>query len=687
MYRLVSLGFVACVATACGGGNGESGTTTRAKTLAVEDYATLTKTTMEPKHLKPATEDELLNHLLNGIRMNVYVYEGGGELPIPLATAAPEAGTTVTRSEDSDTSLSDSTGGGFSTTNVHVNGVDEADYIKYDGEHIYLSTESQYQEDAGWTTPSIRILATDPGNAGVSEVATIPSDDTSWGAASALYLLSDGTQTSDLVSLRSQWSYFALPMASSVIEGDYLTIHNEAIQVNGYDVTSPSTPEKSFSIEIDGYLQSSRKVDNMLYLVARFSPNIPTIRFYVDDEEAEENEARIAALTLDDLLPKIRIDEGEAQNLVSASDCLLPLDLTDKHGYASLTTLIAIDLSTHSLSSAKCLNANVGGIYATRSTLYIGGSHYISWNDHSSYTTIHKFTLGENINYRSTGVVPGWLGWQDPSFRMSEHEGYFRIVTTERPDGWSGDPVHRLSVLQDDPSSDDMRVVAELPNETEPTPIGKPGEDLYAVRFVGDRAYAVTFERIDPLYVLDLSEAEAPRLAGELEVPGFSTYLHPIDDNYLLGLGRDADDTGRANGIKLSLYDISNIDAPSEINNLTYGAAGTWSAALYDLRALSFLRTSNDQLRLTVPISLRDSDYRWQEDALHLFEVNGLSDNTADLSLVGKMTSEVRSEEMQWPSWSGVDRGILHNEAVYYAHGNEIWSGFWSSPSSATGPH
>ncbi len=684
MYRILTIGAIACLTAACGGGSNNA-SSTNANTLALAEYPTLTKTTMEPKHLKPASEAELLKHLLNGIRLNVYIFNEDDAIPVPLATSAPEV-----RAMESDAISGGSTvvaADSFSTTNVHVTGVDEADYLKYDGQHIYLSTDSQYQNDA-WTGPSIRILATDPANASIREVGIITNDEDQWGSADALYLLGDDTQTSHVVTLRTQWSYFARPMISTtLVDADFLPINDEAIQISGYDVADPTSPEKSFSIEIDGYLQNSRKIDNMLYLVTRYSPNIPTIHYYLNEKDAQENEERIAALTLDDLLPKVRINGGDAQNLLRAQDCLLPLDLSDKHGYAALTTVIAIDLSAQDVTSAKCVNANVGGIYATPSSLYVGGSSYRNWNDHSSFTTVHKFNLGENIAYRSTGIIPGWLGWQDPAFRMDEHNGYFRIMTTERSNGWSGDPEHRLSILQDDPSSDAMQLVAQLPNDEAPATIGKPGEDLYAVRFVGDRAYAVTFERIDPLYVIDLSNPQAPSIAGELEVPGFSTYLHPIGESYLLGVGREADDSGRANGVKISLYDIRNIDAPSEINSLSYGAAGTWSSALYDLRALSFLQTSADQLRFTLPISLRDSDWQWQEDALHLFEVNGLAAASADVNFVGKVTSEARSDDMQWPSWSGVDRGVLHGDAVYYAHGNSVWSAFWSSPSAATGPH
>ncbi len=374
--------------------------------------------------------------------------------------------------------------------------------------------------------------------------------------------------------------------------------------------------------------------------------------------------------------------------------CLVPANLEDRHGYAAITSVIAIDLDLGEISSVNCLNAQVNGLYANQDSLYLGGSLYKTWENagqsFSSYTVVHKFNLGDQISYRSTGTVPGWLGWHDPSFRMDELDNRLRIVTTENSFIGAGDPVHRLSILEDSSSTDEMDLVAELPNDEAPAPIGKPGEDIFSVRFVGEQAYIVTFMRTDPLYVLDLSDAENPQIAGELEVPGFSTYLHPVGDSYLLGIGQDADDNGVAQGIKASLFDVRDMTSPQLIGSETFGSRGSWSPALNDLRAISFLQPNADQLRFTFPISVYGDNWRWQEDALHLFEINGLSntnESSADLSFVGKITSELPDDERTWPNYSGIDRSVLHDDAVYYTHGDFVWAGFWTNPETATGPH
>ena len=180
---------------------------------------------------------------------------------------------------------------------------------------------------------------------------------------------------------------------------------------------------------------------------------------------------------------------------------------------------------------------------------------------------------------------------------------------------------HFLHVLT--PADDDLELdpVATLPNARRPDPIGKPNEDLYGVRFLGDRAYLVTFERTDPLYVIDLSDHGDPRIAGELEVTGFSDFLHPVTDELLLGLG--ADQVGR---VKLELFDISSLSEPASLGALVLSPDADWthSEARYDRHAFTYLAGDEGIDRFAVPISAGFSDeesgYRSQE-RLHLLEI------------------------------------------------------------------
>ncbi len=184
--------------------------------------------------------------------------------------------------------------------------------------------------------------------------------------------------------------------------------------------------------------------------------------------------------------------------------------------------------------------------------------------DQRALTVIHKFALAHgSVSYRGTGSVDGHLGWdpQRKSYRLSEHNGDLRVLSFTGSFGWfnlqdaqtvAPSPA-KLTALRERSSDQTLQAVASLPNAARPAHIGKTGEQVYAVRFLGDRAYVVTFRRTDPLYVLDLSKPTDPKTVGELEVAGFSDYLFPLPNNLLLGVGRDANSNGLVNGLKVAL--------------------------------------------------------------------------------------------------------------------------------------
>ena len=187
-------------------------------------------------------------------------------------------------------------------------------------------------------------------------------------------------------------------------------------------------------------------------------------------------------------------------------------------------------------------------------------------------TTIHKFSLRQNnVSYEASGLLQGTLGWQRPEFRMSEFNNQLRVVTTDRIDGIE----HRLYTLQQNGA--DLNIIAELPNTNQPDPIGKPNEDIQAVRFWGDRAYVVTFLQIDPLYVINLSDPSDPFIAGEIEVPGFSTYLRPLNERYLFSIGTNEN----ASGVKLALYDLNDETTPTLASEIIYEGWESYSDALF----------------------------------------------------------------------------------------------------------
>src|SRR5690606_130460 len=181
-------------------------------------------------------------------------------------------------------------------------------------------------------------------------VSSIELNDQHWGAASELYLVSDGNgDTTGLATLRSSWSYYAWaePAIAQVASDMAMTIafSFDAIQLTLYDVSNPAEPDQSWKVEIDGYLQESRKIGNVLYLVTQYSPYIANLNYYPQNNiEANKNEALIEGASLDDLLPHISINGATPTPLVAPGDCLIPVDLDESNGYASMTSLVAINL-------------------------------------------------------------------------------------------------------------------------------------------------------------------------------------------------------------------------------------------------------------------------------------------------------------------------------------------------------
>src|SRR5690606_5418097 len=154
---------------------------------------------------------------------------------------------------------------------------------------------------------------------------------------------------------------------------------------------------------------------------------------------------------------------------------------------------------------------------------------------------------------------------------LDEHAGFLRIATN------SGNSNNVYILGQD---GGELNVVGRLENIA-------PGEQLFAVRFMGNRGYVVTFQQIDPLFALDLSNPAHPQLVGELEMPGFSTYLHPVGENYLIGIGRDADLTGRVQGVQVSLFDVTNLAQPRLIERFVIDTGGyAFSEATYEHHAV-----------------------------------------------------------------------------------------------------
>ncbi len=718
LSRAVGLGLLIAALTACDGSknNGDNASSltsvnssaagassSSASTLV--DYSKLKVAPQTDQPLSLASGDALAEYIKNGLRLQVRADNRIYAPSLPTA-GAPEAVTDATTGNSAGGGSADA---GFSATNVHVAGVDEADFAKYDGRHWFVAAYPNYEPYNVDTGPRINIVATDPVTPSVEVVAQIQLE-SQWGGVGEMYLVagSEGEGAKAVAAIQNQWGnvYPMMPgigfpmmdiavaepaMVRPAIVSDALTYPypvNSQVQLDVFDVQNPAAPTKAWNLQLDGSLVDSRKVDNLLYLVTRFDPWIKSLGYeqLAGDTSRSTNESTLAAAALDKLLPHYRVD-GVDQGVLS-DGCYLQASDDKNLGYASLVNVTAIDLNSQKVVSSRCIDGAVESLSMTRSSLYLTGTVFDA-NWQRSKTVIHKFALSEQgASYKATGSVEGYIGHSaDPAFKLHEYQGDLRVVTT-RGAVWTGDMSHHLWVLEDTGSV--LKTVAQLPNKERPAAIGKPGEDIYSVRFEGNSGYIVTFRRTDPLYKLDLSDRLDPKVTGELEVPGFATYMHPVGDNYLFAIGQDADVDGRVQGLKVALMDVSG-DAPAELETILLGAQGSYSEALNNLKALSFLYTSEDQLRVAMPVNIyqngaENSWGRWQYTGLELFEINGITTASASLSHQGTLIAEQASSAKAYPAGNGHDRGILHGDAVFFAHANGVWAAHWQAPKEAVGP-
>lgn len=408
-----------------------------------------------------------------------------------------------------------------------------------------------------------------------------------------------------------------------------VAVEPQQVAIDFFGVATGAAPAQLHRMEIDGWLVASRRIDNVLYVVSSWMPQLQHYAVPANSTPAQVA-AALAPLKAEELLPAVRVDGAAPEPLVRESDCYL--QPANASLGLQLTTITAIDLTSPTLQRAsRCFVGDGNTLYMSKDNVYLASSQQV-WiaNTFAAMvfprdvsTDIHKFALrGLAIDYRGSGSVPGHLGWdaEKMPYRMSEHQGDLRVVSYTGDTGWAGPqttttpPAARpspaaLTVLRENAASRSLEKIAQLPNAQRPAPLGHEGEQVYAVRFAGPRAYVVTFRRTDPLYVLDLSNPADPKAVGELEMPGFSEYLFPLAGDKLLGIGRDADARGVVGGLKLAVFDVAAADAPRLLASRTLGVSGTSSALDHSRHGVNILE-ANGVARVALPVLVSEAAAR-----------------------------------------------------------------------------
>jgi len=440
-----------------------------------------------------------------------------------------------------------------STTNTQVAGVDEGDIVKTDGKYAYILSRDR---------TSVHIVDVNP-----PEDAEIVSTIDTRGSIKEMYVKDDALV---VIGTRSVYqldpspgthgkNYYTVDYDGEIVEMDigrfyYLNyIYYQATFIDIFDISVKEEPELKESHLTKGTPLQSRMIGNFLYVLT-YQNIYRTFNEY-----------------------DLPVEASEIYYLNGTND-------TNYYNYyLQLTTILSIDITNPSeiVDMRSLLMDYASNVYVSRGNIYISYYKY-DYEEGVAKTRIHRILIDNGkIVYKAYGEIEGTILNR---FSMDEYRGYFRVAATE---GWS--TTNTVYVLDMD-----LEIVGILEDIA-------PNERLYSARFMGDRAYLVTFRRIDPFHVIDLSDPENPEELGELVIPGWSDYLHPYDENHVIGLGKETNEWGGTQGVKLSLFDVTDVENPEEISKYVIGDRYSGTIAASDPHAFLFSLEKN---LLVIPVRL-----------------------------------------------------------------------------------
>jgi inhibitor of cysteine peptidase len=472
----------------------------------------------------------------------------------------------------------------YSETNIQVEGVDEPDSVKTDGTYIYILSDQTIYIIQATPSSSAQIISTISLSKDQWYQSFFVNNDhlVVFGESSPTYWyypepLIDKADTSDSTDNADSSNDSTNNIIYEAGNWDVPTVIIEV-----YDLSDITSPTLQTTIELDGIFVNARMIDSQIYIVA----SEHTSYLYRTIDKADYFKT-----------PSITIDN--IQRNISAEQ-IYYVDEPDK--VDSLTHILSLNIESLSFTQKSFLIGNTQEIYMSTDHIYLVYSSYdytstvfnTPINDPNRQTTrIHKIAVdNDEIIHVGSSEVPGRSLNQ---FSMDEHNSYFRIATTT---GYIWN--------EENPSQNNVYILDEQLSIVSSIEDIATGEEIYSARFMGDKAYLVTFKNVDPFFTLDLSDPYDPQVLGELKIPGYSDYLHPYDEHHIIGIGKDAIASNNPNfawyqGVKLALFNVSNFNDPVLVDTTIIGDRGSSSPVLYDHKALLFER---EKQLLVLPMSV-----------------------------------------------------------------------------------
>ncbi|WP_155592508.1 beta-propeller domain-containing protein [Lysinibacillus cavernae] len=537
--------------------------------------------------------------------------------------------TTEEESADSAKSESKATANNESTTNNQVEGVEEGDIVVVKDGFIYTAKDQ-----------SITVVnAKDPNDL---KLAT-----------------SIKLKESQYISKLALYDNLLIAIGDEYIE----KAGTSMVTASFYDISNPNNPKHVRDVGQEGYLQDIRITKDTLYLIGNMHPN-----YWILQEEKPT-----------DLKPKTfdSVAGTEFKSLPLEKISILPNTMD---GTYSLIT--AVDLKNGAKTTAKTKGYLGGssGLYMSENALYLTTPIYESneavqskkrvmdmiWMPTAADTQIFKWDVdGTALNFAGSTEVKGTVLNQ---YSMDEYKGNFRIFTTEG-NTWDekSTSYNHLFILDEH-----LKALGSVKGMA-------PGEKIYSARFMGEKAYVVTFKQVDPLFVIDVANPKKPEVLGELKIPGFSNYLHPLDETHLIGIGYDTEQRYDAytkrnftvtTNMKMSLFDVSDFHKPKEQSTVRIGGKGSYSDVQYNPKALFRNKEYN---YFGFPVVLyeagKEDDIVYQGQGAQIYEV------TADKGIVLKGNIINGNSSEPYENWEQVVQRVVYiDDALYTIARNEVKS-------------
>lgn len=531
---------------------------------------------------------------------------------------------------------------GYSETNVQVEGVDEPDIVKTDGERLVLMSEGELiVVDVTGESPVVT------GRLALSELSV-----------QSLFLSGDTA-----LLFGSTWSQ-GVPGPLAGVDMIAPVPGTPTMQVIEVDISDE--PEVVRTMTIDGALVSGRMIDDSVRLVLQSGPvgfewSYPSGSGLRAERKAiEENRQIIRESTEENWIPYYVVTDASGQ--VTGEGTLIDCErVSHPEDFSGLDMLsvVTIDIGDGlEVIDATGVLAAGDTVFASENSLFVATQDWGTWTwlqtgreedrPEGPETAIHMFDISDaaSTRYVASGSVEGYLLNQ---FAMDEHDDMLRVASTTSPNWWgsAADSESRVTVLR--PVSGKLVRIGTVDG------LGVT-EQIYSVRFLGDVAYVVTFRQTDPLYTIDLSNPRDPRMVGELKIPGYSAYLHPIGEDLVLGVGQDATDDGAVQGSQVSVFDVSDITDPTRLDVLTLGR-GTSSQVEYDHHA--FLHW--DGLTM-IPVQQWTWDGKGEEVLMSAIGVR--IDESGELSEVGEVVHPGGAGK-EWDWRAQIMRTVVVGDSVY----------------------